>query len=310
MVFDLDATLADLSSVYYFLAVLTQHKPLQKNQFLIEPLDPMMPKAYDYFVQRIVQEETETRLGLLRPGILEMMGALYRLKKEQKIQGVLIYSNNSHLESVYFVRDVIHVYYPRLISDCIHWMHPKRNTDRIAYNQSNGRISKTWATLKDIMINGPTKASPFLEPSEVHFFDDLMHRDLKRALDKTYHQIEPYVFKASFDRLAHLFLSSLSYAEVNMYELENNLVEMYPDVRNPFIFQNFNKGNTTRIEDILDLFYHYGGEVHTRLPPLDSLEIAEVILEVEQTNKKGGKYKKKKKKSYTYKLHRKTIRRL
>ena len=304
MVFDLDATLADLSSVYYFLTVLTQNKPIQsKNQFLIEPLDPMMPKAYDYFVQSIED------IGLLRPGILDMMGALHRLKKEQKIQGVLIYSNNSHLESVYFVRDLIHVHYPRLICDCIHWLHPKRHADRIAYTESNGRISKTWGTLKDIMVHGPTKASPFLEQSEVHFFDDLLHLDLKRELGTNYHQIEPYVFKVSFDRLTYLFLSALSYAEVNLYELEKNLVEIYPDVKNPFIFQHFNKGNTTLIEDILDLFYHYGGEIHTRLPPLDSLEIAEVILEVEKSSKKGGN-KKKHKKHYTYKRHRRTIRRL
>ena len=313
MVFDLDATLADLSSVYYFLAVLTQKKP-KKNvskraDFLVEPLDPMMPKAYDYFVQRIVQEEsTETPLGILRPGSLEVMGALYRLKKEQKVQGVLLYSNNSHPESLYFIRDLIHVYYPRLISDCIHWLHPRRQADRIAYSTSHGSISKRWATLKDIMVHGPTKATPWVESTDVHFFDDLLHSDLKLALGKNYHHITPYEFKASFDRLKPLFLSSLSYAEVNLYELGKQLATLYPDIRNPLISHFFNKGNTTLLEDILDLFFHYGGVNHTMIPAIDAAEIRDIVFAFEKSSKKGGLMPRKHKKTYTYKKRRRTIR--
>lgn len=306
MVFDLDATLADLSSAYYFIAVLTQ-RGKQKDPFFIEPIDPMMPKAYDYFVQRIVKEEQATiPLGLLRPDILDIMGALHKMKKEHKIQGVVIYSNNSHLESLHFVRDLIHTLYPRLISDCIHWLNPKRQADRISYNESRGLISKTWGNLKDLMVRGPTRASPYIQPSDVHFFDDLVHLDLKRALNKNYHQVLPYEFNASFDRLKPIFLSSLSYAGVDLYSLGHKLTDIYPDMKNPFIHQYFSKGNTILLEDVVDLFFYYGGSNHTTLPPLDSLEIAEVLVEFEKTSKKGGHSKKKKRE--TCKRRRRTVR--
>ena len=315
MVFDMDETIAHLSSVYYFIATLTTTKPDKTNKtsnnvFLIEPLEPHLPTAYDYFVQRVLKEEkSDYPLGILRPGILDIMEALYLLKKKHLIHGVIIYSNNSHLESLYFIRDLIHVHYPRLILDCIHWLHPRRRVDREQYHKSIGVISKTWENLKDLMIHGVAKASPFIEPSEVHFFDDLNHVSLKRELGKNYHQIPPYQFKASFDRIAPLFLSSLAYAEVDLYALEKQIAPLYPDLQNSIFIHYFHKGNTTMMEDILDLFrYYINSDTINAVPPLDSaLPIAEIIADLEHNAILHRDNKKKR--MYTLKRKRRTIRR-
>lgn len=319
MVFDMDETLAQLSSVYYFIATLTatnqettKSAATNKNAFLMEPLEPHLPVAYDYFVQRVLKEEQSDRpLGILRPGILDIMETLYQLKKKRLIHGILIYSNNSHLDSLYFIRDLIHVHYPRLILDCIHWLHPLRNIDRVQYHRSAGKISKTWENVKSVMVDGTTKAPSFLEPSEVHFFDDQFHVNLKNALGKNYHQVPPYQFKASFDRIVPLFLSSLSYAEVDLYELENKLAPLYPDLQNQHVINQLNKGNTTLLEDIIDLFRYYvnSDSKNNAMPPLDSaLPIAEVIATMEHNAvlHQGGN---KKKRIHTLKRKRRTIRR-
>ena len=318
VVFDMDETIAQLSSVYYFIATLTatnqettKSASTNKNAFLMEPLEPHLPVAYDYFVQRVLKEEQSDRpLGILRPGILDIMEALYQLKKKHLIHGVVIYSNNSHLNSLYFIRDLIHVHYPRLILDCIHWLHPLRKIDREQYHRTVGAVSKTWENVKNLMNHGLAKAPPFLEPNEVHFFDDQFHISLKRALNNNYHQIPPYQFKASFDRIVPLFLSSLSYAEVDLYELENKLAPLYPDLQNQHVINRLNKGNTTLLEDILDLFrYYVNSDTINAVPSLDTaLPIAEVIATMEHNAilHKGGT---KKKRMYTIKRKRRTIRR-
>jgi hypothetical protein len=123
-------------------------------------------------------------LGILRPGILDVMMELHMLQREGVIKHVIIYSNNSHLQSLEFIRDLIHEYVGsnHLIMDCIHWNHPMRREEKMIHlNFSN----KTWSVLKRIMVTGNCRALPSLQPNQVHFFDDLEHPDLKRELQQT-----------------------------------------------------------------------------------------------------------------------------
>ena len=201
-IFDLDETLAELYTMYYFIESL-------KGKEIPKSLTASLHKAYKKFVAGILEQEVSDRpLGILRPGILGVMSKLSRLKKAGKIKGVIIYSNNSHLESLEFIRDLIHKHIgTRLIKDCIHFNHPMR---------SPNNINKTWNEIKKIMMKGKCNASN-IDPNTVYFFDDRYHPDLQNTLDN-YYKVPAYHFKASFDRVANIYKDAISEVDMNVFK--------------------------------------------------------------------------------------------
>jgi hypothetical protein len=202
-VFDLDETLAELESVHYFLSSLNPNA-FRKNstEYSVKPSE----EIYKIFVNKVLEQElSESPLGFLRPGILYIMKQLKGLQDKHIIQNVVIYSNNGHLGALEFVRDLIHAYVKsdNLIKDCIHLTHQLRYTD------IKGSYDKTWKTLKNILINGNTKSSEEIQPSDVYFFDDLIHSDLKDVLKVNYYKVPAYTYIASFDRIASIFKDSV-----------------------------------------------------------------------------------------------------
>jgi hypothetical protein len=233
-VFDMDETLAELYSVYYFIASLRLRETLEessaRNKMSIpETLKNQLSRAYSYFIRRVLAEEvSDTPLGILRPGILDVMMELYQLKREGIIKNVIIYSNNSHLQSLEFIRDLIHEYVGinDLIVDCIHWNHPMRTQEKMIHpNFSN----KTWSVLKRIMVTGNCRALRSLEPSQVYFFDDLEHHDLKKELQQHYHMVPPYRFRASFDRLEAIYRDVLKAGNVDTEALLDFVIHLFAD---------------------------------------------------------------------------------
>lgn len=178
-VFDLDETLAEVYPLHYF----------------IEPA----PAAHVYreFVKGVAAaEDARVPLGLLRPGILAVMERLLTLQRRGILLGVLIYSNNGHLPTLKFIRDVIHAHLgirKPLILECIHWDHPDRTDSPV-------REDKTWDSLRGIL----ERYSPAIPPDRVYFVDDLEHPDLMEALGEQYLHVPPYEYHASFDRLVAL----------------------------------------------------------------------------------------------------------
>ena len=83
-VFDMDETLAELYSVYYFIASLRLQETLEessaRNKMSIpDTLKNQLRRAYSYFIRRVLAEEaSDTPLGILRPGILDVMMELYQ----------------------------------------------------------------------------------------------------------------------------------------------------------------------------------------------------------------------------------------
>jgi hypothetical protein len=233
-VFDMDETLAELYSVYYFIASLKLQETLEessaRNKMSIPPsLKQQLHRAYHYFVRKVLTEEASDRpLGVLRPGILDVMMELSMLQREGVIKNVIIYSNNSHLQSLEFIRDLIHEYVGtnNLIMDCIHWNHPMRREEKIIHpNFSN----KTWSVLKRIMVTGHCRALQSLHPSQVHFFDDLEHLDLKRELQQNYHMVPAYRFRASFDRLEVIYRDVLKMGNVDVEALLDFVIHLFAD---------------------------------------------------------------------------------
>lgn len=189
-VFDLDETLGNFHTPYFFL----------------EDLRNTKEAAYKNFVEAVAAvEDSGHPLGIIRPGILTVMRKLKELKDKGLVKSLVIYSNNSHLESLEFARDVIQhvVDDSTLFSDCIHWGYSGREIEHILPKRP-GSANKTWAVLTNLMINGPTAATE-LTPEKVYFFDDQEHiLEKELPAGHTIRMME-YPFKASATRVGHIY---------------------------------------------------------------------------------------------------------
>jgi hypothetical protein len=216
-VFDMDATLANLYTVHYFLCDLRRETMMDGMAPPSDALQLYLDTAYTTFVRAIAAKEAHAEpfgpqpLGILRPGILAVMHLLNSYKQSGLIDGVVIYSNNGALGTLHFIRDLIHAHVrnPRLICDCIHWGHEGRISER---RNRPGDAKKTWDVLKAILTNpqGPCKAPETLEPKDVYFIDDQIHPDLMEMLPHGHYiHIPPYEFKAPYEPVAVLYKRAL-----------------------------------------------------------------------------------------------------
>lgn len=218
VVFDLDETLADLTLIYHFLMSLRIKEHILETQpYMIYffPLEEQLDKAYARFVEQILKEElSASPLGILRPGLLPIMKQLATLKQKGAVKGVVIYSNNSHLPSLHFVKDIIELHTGPLFDDCIHWLHPSREDDKV-----NPFTMKSWSTLSRILHEGPTHAPAHVHPRHVYFFDDLNHIDLLNALKEQYYQVPAFHSFASVERISDIYAEALQHTNVPAYQL-------------------------------------------------------------------------------------------
>lgn len=253
-IFDMDETLAELYSVYYFIASLRISDILREEDEELPPsLERQLKKAYKLFVLNVLIEELSPKpLGILRPGILTIMKQLYELQRKGKVAHVVIYSNNGHLQSLEFIRDLIHKYLGTndLIKDCIHWNHFMRLEETRSLNEP----TKTWNILKNILVMGHCQASHTLQQKDVFFFDDLDHTDLQKNLGANYYKVPPYNFKTSFDRIAEIYKKSLINVDLNEYSM--------------IIEDEFSIKPSNSLDTILEVFKERTGPTQEGLPPL------------------------------------------
>jgi hypothetical protein len=234
-VFDLDETLADMYSVYYFIASLKLDET--NLQMFPKSLKVQLENAYDFFVEYVAQKEaSDAPLGIIRPGIFEIMKELHTLKKEGKINGVIIYSNNGNLNNLEFVRDVIHCHLnvKKLIVECIHADHIIRKKRRLFY--SNHSLDKRWDELKSIMTTCATRAPARLKPSDVFFFDDQDHTDLQNVLEDNYYKVPGYSYNAAIEDMIPLYAECLKQASVEMPLFVYYSIQTFVDKKSDFPF--------------------------------------------------------------------------
>jgi hypothetical protein len=138
------------------------------------------------------------------------------------------------------------------------------------YNSTTD-FPKTWKTLKRILIQGPTKARPNLEPADVIFVDDLFHPDLLKNLKENYIQVEPYLYKCSFVKIGMIYLEILKSEEIiSNHKNLNNYYDIVVLARidctvkeyEQLIFEHYPK------EKIVIIDGHDGGYIYPEHLPL------------------------------------------
>jgi len=234
-VFDMDEAIAELYSVFYCITSLRLKETIQEDHIRLLPLlsdslEKQVEKAYRLFVKKVLREELSSKpLGILRPGVLQVMNSLYQLQRAKKVAKVVIYSNNGTLVCLEFIRDLIHEHLgtTTLIGECVYRTHHLRDEEQTAKKGLNDRYEKTWASLRRVLIEGKCKAPSTLLENDVYFFDDLDHKDLHRAIGNHYYQVSPYHFKASFERLGEIYQSAVEEANVNLYQFVPLITMMY-----------------------------------------------------------------------------------
>ena len=128
---------------------------------------------------------------MLRPGILDMFQSISQGQRQGRIGPVVIYSNNSALEVLEFVRDVLHeAIGAPTIEVCAHWGHPLRINEIVPNDPGNAR--KTWDVLHALFAEcGAYDATP----SNTLFFDDQPHPDLMKNLGENYIHVTGYSYR-------------------------------------------------------------------------------------------------------------------
>ncbi len=210
-VFDMDETLGHLFTPFYMLCFFKTKDSFSNLRRNLSPeLAEPLGRAYARFVDRVAATEaSDTPLGIVRPGLLPVMARLAELKDKGVIRGVMIYSNNGHLPSVQFMRDVIHSAIGRqdLICDAVYLMHPGRRAEQFT-QYGRTYANKTWAVVKSILESGPCGATD-VTPKTVYFVDDANHPDLQRVLKTKYIQPKPYKYKTPVSTLIPYFQEAL-----------------------------------------------------------------------------------------------------
>ena len=294
-IFDMDETLAELYSVYYFIASLRLKETLERvnkdeANNIPESLNTSLNKAYNKFVEDVLSEEISNEpLGILRPGVLDVMKRLYNLQKQGLVKHVLIYSNNGHLQSLEFIRDLIHKHLGtnKLIMDCIHWHHPMRDEERLI---RPGAANKTWNVIKNIMVNGLCNAPSDLGPDNVFFFDDLDHKDLQNALGNNYYKVPAYNFKASFDRIADIYKEALLSLGVDIDKFIEYIMDIFIGRQ-----EDYSKLRDLSINRIIEVFRGKTGDTvgENVMPPSPDRGIDMMMAAIKKVEgmRVGGKRK-------------------
>ena len=213
VVFDLDLTLGDFHSLYYYLTSIMIVNSYRLKGYGTPQVSLNLKKqlgdAYERFVMAVAQEERAGRLGLLRSGIIPFLENLLKLFDRGYVKGLMIYSNNGSLPTLQFVDDLFKVIYNRetVFCDLIHYDHPIRKQEIRGHPDNSA--PKTWQGVSAALKSGLC-AGIGLRPEEVIFVDDQPHIDLMNTLGSRYIHIQPYIYHVPKQKIATLFQNAIN----------------------------------------------------------------------------------------------------
>lgn len=193
--FDLDATIGDFDKVADILDYFYVYNvSFELNKKLID--------AYYIFVEKIVEQIKNGSCKIFNPEILHVI-------QDNNVQNAVIYSNNSHYETLVFAKDVIEAYFNRpVFCFLMHWGHDFRIDEIVSGDPGNGR--KTWLVLKRAF----KECSLEVKPDQVLFYDDQKHPDLMQVLGENYIQVRYY--RGEFNSEAIKYSVARSLTEVGL----------------------------------------------------------------------------------------------
>lgn len=248
-VFDLDGTLTDQYSYFYFLAdfkprgiykekgsATVKHENLIQTHQSAE-VAGLLEKAYKEFVRLVaVKEASDTPLGILRPGVIDVCREILHQKESGVSGGALMYSNNPNPMILEFVRDIIHTVLGQpIFCSLAYWGHPLR-TSEITLGIP-GMAKKTWRVLQQIIKK--ECGAQNVAPQNVMFFDDQSHPNLETILPEgNYVKVTPYTFKPSIDTIKPLYIQAMKRAGLGDERLKSSLVNYIRNVQTDFYGPN------------------------------------------------------------------------
>jgi hypothetical protein len=222
-VFDLDGTLGDLSSIDYFSniydidTILRSTGISQKNKDLLKKNYNSYSKEIKEFLLELrdTYEKKLTKYGftqlILRDDIEKIMNPIVSAIDDRSLAGCIIYSNNGNPYTLEFVGRAIERYYER--KDIFFAYLDRANPLRDEFDGGlSGARKKTFNTIKK--VTKEIRNISEIQPSDVIFFDDLIHPDLK---EKKVH----YVHVKQFHSIIHKYKleEMFSLFEDTLYEL-------------------------------------------------------------------------------------------
>ena len=238
--FDLDETLGRFSvpdGHLYFL----MPEALYTTQFLPyapfhQPSDELKTKltaAFDSFAVCLANKEPA--LGMLRPGILQIVGKLSQLKDEGRIRGIVVYSNNGNLAALILATKMIEhlLGKPGLFCNRVNWWNPMRyGPGKNIKGHRPGAASKSTRVLRESFV-GPMCGDIVAGYQEVpvdrlFFFDDLNppHQDIFDQIGpERYFRVNPYKKDASIAEVDACFNAALE--SQNLHQDEEYLTYIH-----------------------------------------------------------------------------------
>lgn len=225
--FDLDETLGRFSTPYAHIFLLAPEVFYRINP--IKPKEPVPPEtvqrcrnAFDIFARCLADQEPA--LGMLRPGIFDIIERIGKYKDEGRVKGSLIYSNNGNLGLLYLAAKMIEyrVGRPNFFCAIIDWFHPIRNENDVRGDV--GVATKSARTLrKGFLASGCLSLSKLsdIPTSQLIFFDDLdpPHEDLFYRLGpERYFKVNPYKWDVAMEPITNCFKKALHESQLDTDE--------------------------------------------------------------------------------------------
>lgn len=212
--FDLDETLGSFSAgeVYMYFVYpeclyrgqLLGRKPFQPS----EELNELLTKFLNLFA--ICLADKEPGLGILRPGIQDIMKRIAQARGEGQVKNVAIYSNNGNLGLLVLAAKMIEylIEKPDFFCNYVDWYNPIRSSEIQVGNP--GAATKSVAVLKQIFADSKCGSVRDIDTKDLFFFDDLVHKNINDAIGPThYFNVNPYKRAASYDIISECFQDAM-----------------------------------------------------------------------------------------------------
>jgi hypothetical protein len=210
--FDLDETIGRFGNLDGFLFFIYP-KSLYGGQMAgsepfvpSEGLQTKLQRFFDVFVDCLLAKGPD--LGMLRPGILDIMKVFVEAKARGEVKAAAIYSNNGNIGLLRLAKAVIEkaLNAPGFFCDLVCWYDPRRKGEIV--RGKPGHAAKTYAMLKKI-FRSPNCGVGSVEPESVYFFDDLKHPDIFAEIGpENYFQVVPYKQDPPVQEIFDCFLST------------------------------------------------------------------------------------------------------